>query len=146
MNKLYSFIILLLFVITFGSCKKARLEKMEQSLVGSWELREISGGEIFGISSHYAAGNGNIMQFTERNVTHILANKIATSGSYTVDVRGSGRDREYIINYRDLGTQTFFKIEDNKLTMYSDPELQGELQDATPAIYERVKDPVLERN
>ncbi|NEU09588.1 hypothetical protein GZH53_14775 [Flavihumibacter sp. R14] len=140
MNKLHPFIILLALLMTSAGCKKENLADIEQSLVGSWEIREMTGAGVFGVPLYYAAGNGTMFQFTEKNYAFIREKNIVSSGSYTVGVKGSERDRLYMINFDVSNTPRFFKIEDNKLTMYSG----SEVPDETTTIYERVKDPILE--
>jgi hypothetical protein len=136
-NKLFPSILLAL-LITSGGCKKEKLANIEQSLVGSWEMREMMGAGVFGVPRYYAAGNGTIFQFTGKNYVFIREKNIVSSGSYTVGVKGAGRDRQYMINFTVSDTPRFFKIEENKLTMYSG----SEVQDETATIYERVKDPM----
>jgi hypothetical protein len=139
----YTLIILLSLLYTLSSCKKDRLEQMEKSLVGCWEIREETGGGLsFGEPSNLAPGNGRIMQFTEKTYAYIDGTSVLYSGTYTVDVKVSGGKREYILNFINNGSPRFFKINDNKLTIYPFPGLQ----DASTQIYERVKDPVLQTN
>lgn len=142
MKKLYHLIILLLLLVTAAGCKKESPADMEQSLVGSWEIRQELGGQIAGAPGTYPPGNGRILQFTEKNCSYIIGTRVIYTGSYTIGVKGSGKDSENILNFIDNGLPRFFKIENKKLTVYSGPERA----DGNTLIYERVSDPVLETN
>jgi hypothetical protein len=139
MKKLYPFIILLSLLITSASCKKDSLADIEQSLVGSWEIRDVIGGQIPGDHAS-EPGNGNVLQFTATGYAYIVGAKVTYSGSYSVSIKGSGRNKEYILNLINNGSPMAFEIEGNKLSIY-----QGSIAlDGATVIYERVKDPILE--
>jgi len=150
MKKLYPLIILLPLLITSSSCKKDKLAALEQSLVGSWEIRHVTGGLNPDRTS--SAGNGNVLQFTDTDYVYIVGTKVtAYTGTYCVGETGSGRDKEYTLSlldgvfYKKCGDDIMpkvFEIKGNRLTIYT-----GSVNfDGTIETYERVKDPVLEAN
>lgn len=76
----------LLFIIE--SCKKNSITLPDTSLlVGSWELRQTTGGNIKG--SGYAPGNGNKYVFTSTNFQEYTNNQLTATGTYNLVKTGT---------------------------------------------------------
>ena len=70
--------------ISFQSCKKYEGKKdidTRKALVGTWELRETSGGMIPG-ATNYPPGNGNVLKFTEDTYIISKNGQVVKSGKY----------------------------------------------------------------
>jgi len=141
MKRHHILIVLISVIVTSSSCRKDRLEQTEQSIVGSWEIRDVTGGQIPG--SHASEpGNGNLLQFTNTDYAYIVGGKVTYTGKYSVTVKGTGRNKEYILTLISNGSPSKFEIEGDKLTIY-----HGRIEsDGATVIYERVNDPVLHTN
>ena len=72
--------------ISFQSCKKYEGKKdidIKKALIGTWELRETSGGMMPGVTN-YPPANGNILKFTEDTYTIAKNGQVVKSGKYVV--------------------------------------------------------------
>jgi hypothetical protein len=80
---------LLILVVTFTltgsfvSChKNTEIPEQSVSIAGSWELRQVSGGLAGTID--YAAGNGNILKFTDSAYQKFTNSQLVASGDYVI--------------------------------------------------------------
>ena len=115
---------MLLFGLLFAllSCKKDNQVAISDNLVGSWEFRGIAcfcAPNINTISP--SPGNGNILYFFENNTyKHFQKTQLVKSGTYEIKKEtffGTPVNR-IIYDSDTTAMKTFFKIENNKLTLY----------------------------
>jgi hypothetical protein len=135
MKRLLTLILMLLIIFTL-SCKKDKQSKPEVLIIGNWELREVIGGQIPGVPGMFAPGNGNILRFSGKNYTYAKNGAILDSGTYTIGFKFTGKVKENTLIYNGDGFERFFRIDNNKLTIYT-----GIIPaDGTIQIYERVQE------
>ena len=90
------------------------------SLSGTWELRDITGGMIIPDPNNYKHGNGNIWRFTGVHFERILHDSVYDSGTYTVADTGVDRNtRRRISQFIFNGTPAeSFEIKNDTLHIY----------------------------
>lgn len=115
MMKNLTFVILLLAVVSAG-CKKEKA--LPQSIVGSWELRNLYGVQVPGAPSAFKAGNGDVIVFTDTEYQKINDGKVTTKGTYKIvnesaEIDGNSYSKALI--YDNKGTKWYFKISGNNL-------------------------------
>jgi hypothetical protein len=124
----YSILLFILPLFNWG-CKKV-VDRSSDSLTGFWELRETSGA-MNPKTDKYAAGNGNILDFTGSNYKIYKPGSVIKSGQFTIVqdatvstsvclVFPAGEYTSRIIydsNY--AATKIFFQVEGDRLTFIS---------------------------
>lgn len=83
MNHISLTICLGVSLIFLGSCRKNKDAVISNSINGTWELRQRSGGMMAG-ANNYPAGNGNIIKFTDSLFDRYAGNQLTESGVYAV--------------------------------------------------------------
>lgn len=121
-----SIICIITFFAFFSSCKKDN-SNISTSLIGTWELRQVSGM----MTTNYSSGNGNILKFTETGYEMYWEGQLTKSGQYaavhdasvsenTCLVFDAGEFTNRIIYDNDTNAaKEFFKISNNKFTLVS---------------------------
>lgn len=107
-------------IVAVSSCKKETV--LRNNLQGEWELREIGGGQVPGLSPYFQKGNGSIYRFSDNRYEQIESGKIVNSGTYTIinDKRKINFDdveQKFVLE----GTgwdEIYFKLNGNKLKLY----------------------------
>jgi hypothetical protein len=84
----------LLLLAVFSSCHK-QVENSGQPngkvLLGAWELRGVSGGDLPYNANNYNPGNSILWKFTENEFARIYKDSVYRSGTYTISL-GTGTD------------------------------------------------------
>ena len=123
------FLGLSILAIASVSCKKSTSGDASKSLVGSWELRETSGGMIPG-STKYPSGNGHLLHFDGSSYEMHDNGQISKSGQYVVVtdttiqqnvclVFPKGAFTNRIIYDNDTtSSKRFFEVNGNQLVFY----------------------------
>jgi hypothetical protein len=121
---------LTILCISFG-CKKDYGDA-NKSIIGKWELRQVSGGMIAG-ATKYPPGNGSVLVFDGNNYEIHANGNITRTGQYnivkvndaTVEnnvclVLPKGQFTTRIIYDNDTSSvKKFFQVKGNQLTFYS---------------------------
>lgn len=135
MKKL-STLALIFTMFLFLGCKKDLPYDPKISLVGTWELRASVGGQIAGVPSEVAPGNGNLLKFSEKNYEKIIDGKIVKAGSYTLikETSWTATDTRLIFD-NDLSTRYFVEILKGRLIIYAYGPISS---DGTKEEYEKI--------
>lgn len=99
MKNLFILSLSMFLLISVSSCKK---EANESTLEGSWELRRVDGGNVAGLKSDYAAGNGNILKFSGANYERYVEGKVVDRGTFKIE-----REKQKINNSESNFTITY---------------------------------------
>jgi len=120
----------LTLIAFFSSCKKDATQKDNNtSVIGTWELRDISGGMMPG-SIKFAPGNGNILKLSSTDYGIYKSNQLIKSGTYKIvadttveqNVCLIIKDGEFTnrIDYSDTTSiKIFFQLDGSKLVFQS---------------------------
>ena len=116
-------ICLVAIIVFFGSCKKdSSLDNVKHStsIVGTWELRKVTGG-FRGTypEKNYAPGNGNIWTFSDSTYQTYDNNIWTMSGSYSLGKDSShatGRNTDFVMLSNN--NKIYFEIDNNVMTLY----------------------------
>ncbi len=116
---------LILSILIIASCHRSKSvddkKVYSNSLEGAWELRELRGGMIAGLSPYYSPGNGQIRAYKDSSFKFYVNGKLTDTGTFTLT-----RDTcpathtlmdAYIISTA-YGHKTFFGISKDTLTLY----------------------------
>ena len=106
----------LTLVIVLAGCKKEKA--LPQSIVGSWELRNVYGIQVAGSPSTFKAGNGDVIVFTDTEYQKMNDGKVTTKGTYKIvnesaEIDGNTFSKALI--YNDQGMKWYFKISGKNL-------------------------------
>ena len=111
---------LIFTMFLFLGCKKDLPYNPTISLVGNWELRASVGGQIAGVPSEFAPGNGNVLKFSEKNYEKMVDGKLVKAGSYTLIRETSWTATETRLVFdNDLSTRYFVEILKGRLIVYA---------------------------
>jgi len=119
----------LTLIASFPGCKKDTTQKDATSVIGTWELREASGGTTPG-SLKFPPGNGNLIKLSATDYGVYKNNQLVNSGSYKIiadttveqNVCIIIKDDQYRnrIEYGDSTTsKIFFQLSDGKISFLS---------------------------
>lgn len=119
MMKNLTFVILLLAVVSAG-CKKEKA--LPQSIVGSWELRNLYGVQVPGAPSVFKAGNGDVIVFKDTEFQKLNDGKVTSKGTYKIitdsaEIDGTSYSKALI--YNNQGIKWHFKISGRDLLISS---------------------------
>ena len=92
------------------------------SLEGAWELREVRGGMVAGLSPYYSQGNGNIWRFSESTLHHYAEGKLVDSGTFTITrdtCPATQTEMDAFILSNSYSHHIFFEISKDTLTLYN---------------------------
>lgn len=129
-------LVLISIVSFFLSCKKDLPLDPKIDLEGTWELRASVGGQIAGVPSEVAPGNGNLMKFSGKNYEKIADGKLIKAGTYTLIKESSWTATEIRIVFdNELSTKYFVEILKGRLILYSYGPISS---DGTKEDYERI--------
>ncbi|NEU06992.1 hypothetical protein GZH53_01595 [Flavihumibacter sp. R14] len=119
MKKILTLILFSVITLSIG-CKKSETPelKTEVSLRGTWELRRINGVQIAGAPSVFVAGNGRILQFTDKEFTQVNAGTVVKSGTYMLTKESSWADTDDRLVYDSDDLKRFVTVQNNMLTIY----------------------------
>ncbi|MDB5246638.1 MAG: hypothetical protein JWQ40_1032 [Segetibacter sp.] len=130
MKRLISIIAFASLVSLFPACGKDNsTNNAETRIIGSWELRQSSGG--MRAATDYPAANGNILKFTGSNYESFTDGQLVKRGTYSIVsdttveasvclVLPAGEFRNRIIyDNDDQSTKVFIQITGNKLSIIS---------------------------
>jgi hypothetical protein len=128
MKKLICTITLTAAFFVFSGCSKSSME-LKQSIIGTWEMREMQAGMV--ANKQYAPGNGNMLKFSESTYEKYENHILIKTGTYSI-VKDNTAATEvglvitpgqftHRIVFNDLITpaKTFFHISNNRLTLLS---------------------------
>lgn len=135
MKKLFVPGCICLLVLTIASCKKetAALKNkttqfnISDDLKGSWELREMIGIQVPGMSPYFAAGNGNTWVFGDSTYERHI---VSTAPAYHTDLSGTyktgndtaasypGIPTHYFLLDGDPTYKLYFNISNDTLSIY----------------------------
>ncbi|RFZ91717.1 hypothetical protein D0C36_09660 [Mucilaginibacter conchicola] len=101
------YLLFLAIGFALASCKKDS-SNISSGLFGKWELRSRSGG-FTGITTKYAAGNGEIYQFNgDSTYTFTEKDRLIGSGGFRINITSKEKDRQY-------GTIKFDGVDDDEM-------------------------------
>lgn len=119
---------LCVFHTSFQSCNK-QIE-IPDSVVGRWELRTTSAA-MMPTPTNYAAGNGNILRFTETAYEKYINGQLVKTGVYTIirdatvdesvcmDIPADQFNFRIIYDYNYISPREFIHISNNRLHFIS---------------------------
>ncbi|MGX5690391.1 hypothetical protein [Arcticibacter tournemirensis] len=128
-------LIALVFAVLLFGCKEDEVQP--ESLIGTWELRHVLGGQIAGAPSDFPKGNGKIIQFSADEYQRIEDGKVVSTGTYRIVKESAeidGTKYEQRIIFDDDQWKTFIRLTGNKILICS-----GTIAaDGTTATYEKI--------
>ena len=138
------FILLILCILVILGCNRSKTSDEKKiysdSLQGAWELRELRGGMIAGLSPYYSPGNGNVWSFSDSTFKHYAEGKLVDSGTYTLTrdtCPATLTEMDAFVLSNSYGYEIFFEISKDTLTLYT-----GVIAaDGTIAKYIRINSP-----
>jgi len=74
---------ILMIAALLAGCKKDK-EASSQSIIGKWEFRSMTGGQVAGSPSTVKAGNGNIIEFTDTEYQNTRNGTVVSKKTYVV--------------------------------------------------------------
>jgi hypothetical protein len=114
----------LLFLSVLCSCHKQTENPGQPNgkvLLGTWELRAVSGGDVPYNANNFYPGNGSLWKFTQNEFARIYKDSVYRSGTYTINV-GTGTDLntgrkidQFIFNNEPADA---FELRDDTLRFY----------------------------
>ena len=124
----YFYFFLFILPLANWGCKK-NANHGSGSISGTWELRAMSGGMMPG-STQYAAGNGNIVEFSGAGYKIYKGGLVVKSGQYTVVQDASvdtsvclvfpkGKYTSRVVYADSTAAKIFYQVEGDMLTFYS---------------------------
>ena len=121
MKKTFPSTILILFLLVLNSCSKESTENTN-TIVGSWELREIIGGFRGNQpQTNYAPGNGNLWEMSESAYQFYQNHVLMEQGTF-VKGRDSSSATGKLTDFLLLSSneKLYFEISKDTLTFYSE--------------------------
>lgn len=129
------FVMILLVIGTFNSCKKD-VVPLSSSLIGTWELSVDFNG-MTGKPTYHKKGNDTTIKFTVSNYQFMIKGNIWRSGTYTVKQDSFSIDhtiKSRIIYDSETGAiRTFYDVSNNQLSFFLDA------YDSPSVTYQRIK-------
>ncbi|HEY0895908.1 MAG TPA: hypothetical protein VGE15_05100 [Sphingobacteriaceae bacterium] len=127
MKRYFTLLILFSGMVMLG-CKK---ENVEKSIVGTWELRNVAGGQLPVDPSVIAPGSGSLITFSDDGYERRVKGTVVSSGSYSLrkesaNVNGDNADYRIVFDDQSSAIKSYISLSGNTLKIhYGEIALDG---------------------
>lgn len=109
-------LLVMVFALLLFSCKKDEVQP--ESLIGTWELRHVLGGQIANVPHDYPEGNGSIIQFSSSEYQIIAEGRVISKGTYHIvqdqaEIDGTSYKQQIIFD--EEPEKAYIKLSGSKL-------------------------------
>ena len=112
------FLSFLLIATILVACKKDKASP--QTIIGKWELRDISGGQVANVPSTYKAGNGNTIEYSSSEYKMMEKSKLILKKNYVIvqeSAQIDGNAYTTALIYDNEKLKWYFKLTEDKLIL-----------------------------
>jgi hypothetical protein len=134
----YLVLSIMIAVASLAGCKKEK--ELPQSIIGKWEVRHVSGGQVqvSNKSPYSKPGNGYIIEFSESRFKQSQNGNVTSEGTYTLikdsaNIDGNSYHSALFFNNETL--KRYAKVSGDKLML----SIGSIASDGTTATYQKIR-------